>query len=716
MFDLDLDTSKHWIFSHWARVIFLSAVTFGVFFVAEHNFRNASTENFVTDIEVQESWADGGNSLRRISFLGCAGIGILSLMLGKLQNFRWNFPAVLVVIYLLWAGASITWSIDPGATVRRYSLMVCCAIGCFGFCRFIKMEQVILTTIIVTLGFMFVGIAGEIVAGIFRPYSGEYRFAGTVHPNTQAANLAIGCIAAYLMTMLKPKQKTIYIGIFGLMFLFLILTKSRTATAAMPVSLMVIWFVSQPIKNIVLGLVAGVWVISFTLLMVQVTNFSGFTGSQEVLLLGRGEETGSSLTGRLPLWQDLAVYISYKPWLGHGYGAFWNPRHITDIAIGQEWVISEAHSSYVDTALQLFYAAIVFRKTLRPEYLFIVGGVVFCLIRGSTESGLSGPLGLSSFLFLALASHSWNGHQKLIDLSTEVNNDSLVPARFSPPQIPVPVPKILMTKPDISVVVCSYNRADSLVEAIERSFARNRGIQESNATWIAFFDDDELAEPDWLLQLHSAAKENEVKCVGGGVKLKFNGGVERDLRPWVRVMFGSTDDMEGGRIYDGKRVPGAGNMLVHKEVFEKVGSFRTDLVEGGEDTDLYHRMRRAGFEAYHNPLAVIHHQIPSSRIEPKYLRSTSMRMGVHISRREYENYGKWMFPLVVVGRVFQTAIVHIPKLLLAKFSGDEELILERNCYWWMWLGYFQAAYRFVFLRNETVTGLDFRGEREVASD
>ena len=321
-----------------------------------------------------------------------------------------------------------------------------------------------------------------------------------------------------------------------------------------------------------------------------------------------------------------------------------------------------------------------------------------------------------------------------------------------------------MTNPDISVVVCSYNRADSLVEAIESlvnldtqnftyevlvidnastdhtedavkqvaeksdcqiryvmesqpgvSFARNRGIQESNATWIAFFDDDELAEPDWLLQLLTAATENQVKCVGGGVKLKFRGGSDRKLRPWVRVMFGSTDDMEGGRIYDGKRVPGAGNMLIHKEVFEKIGFFRTDLVEGGEDTDLYHRMRRAGFEAYHTPLAVIHHQIPTSRIEPKYLRSTSMRMGVHIARREFENYGRWMFPFVILGRMVQTAVVHIPKLLLAKLSGDKELVLERNCYWWMWQGYFQAAFRFVFLRDETVTGLEFRGEREVAS-
>ena len=226
-----------------------------------------------------------------------------------------------------------------------------------------------------------------------------------------------------------------------------------------------------------------------------------------------------------------------------------------------------------------------------------------------------------------------------------------------------------MSHPDISVVVCSYNRADSLRGAIQSltkletsdftyeilvidnastdhtpdvvkelmeqessctiryvregepgvSFARNRGVQESEATWIAFFDDDELAEPDWLLQLLDAAKQNNVKCVGGGVHLQFNGGPERDLRPWVRVMFGCTEAMTTGELFDGKRVPTTGNMLIHTEIFEKVGMFRTDLVEGGEDTDLYHRMRRDGYEAYYAPKALTHHQIPTFRIAPKYL-------------------------------------------------------------------------------------------------
>ena len=321
-----------------------------------------------------------------------------------------------------------------------------------------------------------------------------------------------------------------------------------------------------------------------------------------------------------------------------------------------------------------------------------------------------------------------------------------------------------MSHPDVSVIICSYNRADWLREAIESllvldtenfsyeilvidnastdhtaetvtelqrnnpdrirymlenepgvSFARNRGVAESNGQWIAFFDDDEMAEPDWLLQLLKAAEDNNVKCVGGAVKLKFDPGKERDLRGWVRVTLGCTEGMVG-QLYDGKRVPTTGNMLIHKDIFEAVGLFRTDLVEGGEDTDLYDRSRKAGFKAYFCPQAITHHQIPPFRIEPSYLCSTATRMGSHIARREYEALGRLRLTFKVIARVGQTLLVHLPKLVLAKLGGDQEAILERKCYWWMWRGYFAAAFRLVFRGQKQANPLSFRQERELASE
>ena len=322
-----------------------------------------------------------------------------------------------------------------------------------------------------------------------------------------------------------------------------------------------------------------------------------------------------------------------------------------------------------------------------------------------------------------------------------------------------------MLKPDISVIVCSYNRADWLRVAVESltkletgdftyeilvvdnastdhtkdvvmqaaeehsdltiryvregepgvSFARNRGLRESEATWIAFFDDDEIAPKEWLLELMKAAEKHNVKCVGGGVVLKFDEGHDRVLKPWVRVLLGCTEGM-AGQMYDAKRVPTTGNMLIHTEVFEKIGIFRTDLVEGGEDTDVYHRMRGEGYEAYFSPEAWVHHQIPPFRIEPNYLRSTATRMGSHIARREFEKLGLLKFPFIVLARLLKMLLVYVPKLLLAKLGGDREEILESNCYWWMWKGYFQAAFRLLFRKQESSNPLSFREERQFASE
>ena len=202
----------------------------------------------------------------------------------------------------------------------------------------------------------------------------------------------------------------------------------------MPVSLVAVWFFTQPVKYIATGTLISIWCVASAVLLSVVTEFDPIEQYSEVLLLGRGEETGSSLTGRLPLWKDLSSYIADRPWHGHGFGAFWTPRNIYDIATSQEWTISEAHSSYVDTALQsgligvflmvavalstLIFAVKRYRQTGETEFVFVIGVIVFCLLRGLTESGLSSPNGYNSALFLAMAAHSWNATTGRVEIES----------------------------------------------------------------------------------------------------------------------------------------------------------------------------------------------------------------------------------------------------------------------------------------------------------
>lgn len=326
-----------------------------------------------------------------------------------------------------------------------------------------------------------------------------------------------------------------------------------------------------------------------------------------------------------------------------------------------------------------------------------------------------------------------------------------------------------MINPDLTVIICSYNRADSLREALNSltsletdgftyevlvvdnaskdhtpevvqevaassdcqiryvmesqpgvSFARNRGVHEALGQWLVFFDDDQLAGPEWLIQLLEAARDNDVKCVGGGMRVCFidkDGAAipdPHDLKPWVRVMFSCTREITEGRFYDRTLTPGAGNMLIHREVFDKIGLFRTDLVEGGEDTDLFHRMSEAGFKAFHTPKAVIIHRVPEFRLEPKFMKPASMRMGSHVARREYRDFSRPTYFLVTLARTAQVFLWHGVRLLVAQAGGDEALILERQCRWWLGQGYLQAAIQFLLRNDKAVSSLDFRSERKPA--
>ena len=71
-----------WLFSPLVLSAFLAIMIGATFFISEHGIAMSKnlSDNFVAEIEDQESWVDGGNKFRQISFLSCAAVGALSLI------------------------------------------------------------------------------------------------------------------------------------------------------------------------------------------------------------------------------------------------------------------------------------------------------------------------------------------------------------------------------------------------------------------------------------------------------------------------------------------------------------------------------------------------------------------------------------------------------------------------------------------------------------
>jgi glycosyltransferase involved in cell wall biosynthesis len=210
-------------------------------------------------------------------------------------------------------------------------------------------------------------------------------------------------------------------------------------------------------------------------------------------------------------------------------------------------------------------------------------------------------------------------------------------------------------------------------------FARNRGLREASGRWIAFFDDDQLAEPGWLATLHRFAVERDAACVGGGRSLRFETEPKAPIAPYCRKLLGESLGSANPLRYSRKHLPTTGNVLIRREVVDRLGGFNETWLEGGEDTEFFNRLVTSGVAAWFTPGAEVEHVIPASRLAPAYLERIALRHGVTFGRRDLEEQGRWLLPLWMTARVAHAAALFAPRLMAARLKGDDAAALGWRC-------------------------------------
>lgn len=131
--------------------------------------------------------------------------------------------------------------------------------------------------------------------------------------------------------------------------------------------------------------------------------------------------------------------------------------------------------------------------------------------------------------------------------------------------------------------------------------ARNRGAVEAGGQFLAFIDDDCVAENSWLRRLERALEEAGAAAVGGAV-------INRE-ETWV----GRYINRE--RVIDHVVAPDGTvkelitcNAGVRADIFSRLGGFDEAIrVAGGEDTEFSLRLRAAGLRIVSAPTARVHH-------------------------------------------------------------------------------------------------------------
>lgn len=200
------------------------------------------------------------------------------------------------------------------------------------------------------------------------------------------------------------------------------------------------------------------------------------------------------------------------------------------------------------------------------------------------------------------------------------------------------------------------------------SHARNRGIRESTGKYIAFMDDDEEANPEFVESYLNFFKTHpEAAAAGGEMIALYEYETPKWLSPYVEQALSSTIDL-GDRVKPLKkgRYPIGGNMAFRRSSFEKYGVFNPDLgrtgekLLGGEEKDLFNRVREGGGEIYWTPDPKILHIIPESRLTKGHLVELSKMIGQSEQVRT-RSLSRWRY----LGRLFSELIKWAGTLLIS---------------------------------------------------
>ena len=217
------------------------------------------------------------------------------------------------------------------------------------------------------------------------------------------------------------------------------------------------------------------------------------------------------------------------------------------------------------------------------------------------------------------------------------------------------------------------------------SYARNRGIRESEGEYIAIVDDDERIAPEFVAS-YVALFDNvpDAVAAGGPIVAEHPTGRPRWMsafteRPIANTMYFGDEVREFPR----GRVPGGGNMALRRSAVRRYGVFDTSLgyvgesLVGGEESDLFERLQIAEAKYYYVPKAVMYHVIPKEKLTADYLRRLSYNVGVSQLRRARYYHRKGRVRLGEVGKWFATFVLSAWYGITLQWRKAKYLIMMR---------------------------------------
>lgn len=237
----------------------------------------------------------------------------------------------------------------------------------------------------------------------------------------------------------------------------------------------------------------------------------------------------------------------------------------------------------------------------------------------------------------------------------------------------------------LSIVICSYNRADYISDALDSlytqtarlnafeaiivdnnstdntaevfkqwraahtngiftyitetnqgaSFARNTGAAVSKGQWLCFMDDDAVATPNYVENIlkHIETKPDAVGF-GGRIIPKYIPAEPKWMSYYVSSLVGNFDYAPTACAFENGKYPLESNMIVKKDVYEAIGGFNTALPGvvgtlriGGEGKELFYKILALGHIIYYDPSICVHHVVEVKKLTSEYMYRVASGIG-----------------------------------------------------------------------------------------
>lgn len=230
------------------------------------------------------------------------------------------------------------------------------------------------------------------------------------------------------------------------------------------------------------------------------------------------------------------------------------------------------------------------------------------------------------------------------------------------------------------------------------SHARNHGIDAAHGNALLFTDDDVLPEPDWMETTLAGLEQHHADACGGYIAPIW----EVPPPDWLTERFYGflavrTDRSDDYDITSPSQAPFGANMAFRRNVFEKVGGFDTsrgrkgNVLASGEDGELFERILAAGFKAVFLGQSRVHHKVESFRLTKRYFRRWRFQTSRNIAQSKDMTGERRLLNIPLY--VFPQFLRAVARMLWGHVTQPRDEAFNREMVVCHFLGLMQGLYR-----------------------